>query len=74
MVSFCLVPSWNIYPEPSVLTHLCHPHSQGWNNAFAFPWELGMYWNFTTGGVGQRAIGCPGLDEPFGEVSITLCH
>ena len=28
-----------------------------------------MYWNLTTGGVGQRAVGCPGLDEPFGEVT-----
>ena len=45
-------------------------HNTGWNNAFAFPWEVGMYWNLTTGGPGssQRAIGCPGLDEPFGQV------
>ena len=23
---------------------------QGWENQFGFPWEIGMYWNFTTGG------------------------
>jgi len=43
-------------------------HSGGWNNQFAFPWEIGLYWNFSVGGVGQRAIGCPGLDKPFGTV------
>ena len=43
-------------------------HSAGWNNQFAFPWEIGLYWNFTVGGVAQRAVGCPGLDEPFGSV------
>ena len=43
-------------------------HNQGWNNQFALPYEVGLYWNFTVGGVGQRAIGCPGLDEPFGTV------
>ena len=43
-------------------------HSQGWSNQFGFPWELGMFWNLTVGGVGQRAIGCPGLDEPFGSL------
>jgi len=44
-------------------------HASGWNNQFAFPWEVGMYWNFTTSREkGQRAIGCPGLDTPFGTV------
>ena len=43
-------------------------HYQGWNNQFAFPYEIGMYWNLTVGGVGQRAVGCPGLDEPFGTI------
>ena len=28
-----------------------------------------MYWNLTVGGVGQRAIGCPGLNEPFGTIT-----
>ena len=41
----------------------------GWDNRFAFPYEIGLYWNFTVGGVGQRAIGCPGLDEPFGTIT-----
>jgi len=42
-------------------------HNQGWSNMFAFPWEVGMYYNFTTSREkGQRPIGCPGLDEPFG--------
>ena len=61
-------------------------HNCGWDNQFAFPYEIGMYWNLTTGGlyiscirysiiiqlfcllnsgIGQRAMGCPGLDEPF---------
>ena len=44
-------------------------HNQGWSNAFAFPWEIGMAWNLTVGGVGQRAMGCPGLNEDFGTVS-----
>ena len=44
-------------------------HSEGWNNQFAFPWEIGLYWNFTVGGVAQRAVGCPGLDRPFGSVN-----
>ena len=25
-------------------------HAQAWNNQFAFPWEIGMYWNITVGG------------------------
>ena len=23
-------------------------HATGWNNQFAFPWEVSAYWNFTT--------------------------
>ena len=23
-------------------------HQTGWSNQFAFPWEIGAYWNFTT--------------------------
>ena len=23
-------------------------HSTGWNNQFAFPWEVSAFWNFTT--------------------------
>jgi len=34
-----------------------------WSNQFAFPWEIGMYWNLTVGGAGKRAMGCPGLDD-----------
>ena len=30
--------------------------------------QVGMFWNFSVGGVGQRAIGCPGLDRDFGTV------
>jgi len=44
-------------------------HSESWNNQFAFPWEIGLYWNFTVGGEAQRAVGCPGLDAPFGSVN-----
>ena len=47
-------------------------HSQGWSNQFAFPWEIGMYYSFQVGGPGKRAIGCPGLDEPFGTVDEPL--
>ena len=47
-------------------------HGPGWNNQFAFPWEIGFYWNIQVGGVAQRAIGCPGLDEPFGSVDEPL--
>ena len=35
---------------------------------FAFPWEIGMYWNLTVGGLNQRGMGCPGLDLPFGTI------
>ena len=28
-----------------------------WSNQFAFPWEIGMYWNLTVGGDGKRAMG-----------------
>ena len=28
-----------------------------WSNQFAFPWEIGMYWNLTVGGSGKRAMG-----------------
>ena len=28
-----------------------------WNNQFAFPWEVGMYWNLTVGGDNFRAQG-----------------
>ena len=51
-------------PKSAAARHVC-----GWSNEFAFPFELGMYWNFTMGPPGkifQRAMGCPGLDEPFG--------
>jgi len=41
-------------------------HAIGWNNQFGFPWEVGMMYNFTVGGDMQRAMGCEGLDEPFG--------
>ena len=35
--------------------------AQGWNNQFALPYEVGMYWNFTTSpDLAQRATGCPG--------------
>jgi len=44
-------------------------HASGWSNQFGFPWEIGLYWNFTVGGVGQRAVGCPGLDRPFGTIT-----
>ena len=44
-------------------------HNQGWDNQFGFPYEIGLFWNLTVGGVAQRAVGCPGLDEPFGTVS-----
>ena len=27
-----------------------------------------MYWNLTVGGLNKRAMGCPGLDVPFGSV------
>lgn len=49
-------------------------HNSGWNNQFAFPWEIGLYWNLTTQHYSvdnmnaQRPIGCTGLDEPFGTV------
>ena len=43
-------------------------HNHGWSNQFAFPWEISSYWKFTTSEKdGQRAIGCPGLDDPFDE-------
>ena len=28
-----------------------------WSNQFAFPWEIGMYWDFHVGKPGHRAIG-----------------
>ena len=41
-----------------------------WNNQFAFPWEIGMYWNLTTdlSSPGQKPSGCKGLDDDFGTV------
>ena len=51
------------------LTDQSNRHYHGWNNQFAFPYEIGLFWNLTTSeNLGQRAIGCKGLDEPFGEV------
>jgi len=51
-------------------TDLRWRHAGGWSNMFAFPWEVGMYYNFTTSREkGQRPIGCPGLDEPFGSIT-----
>jgi len=39
-------------------------HSNGWNNMFAFPWEISAAWDFTTRTEkGQHATGCPGLDS-----------
>ena len=31
-------------------------HNCGWDNQFAFPYEIGMYWNLTTGGL--YAVSC----------------
>merc|ERR1712226_1088145 len=44
-------------------------HNSGWNNQFAFPWEIGFYRDFTVGGDAQRPIGCGGIDDNFGTVS-----
>jgi len=39
-------------------------HNAGWSNMFAFPWEISSAWDFTTRtDNGQRAVGCPGLDD-----------
>jgi len=44
-------------------------HNTGWNNQFAFPWEVSSFWNFTTSEYSetslQNAIGCKNLDVPF---------
>ena len=48
---------------------LADVHYKGWNNAFMFPWEVGMYWNLTVGGIGQRATGCPVLTD-FGTLKV----
>jgi len=48
-------------------------HVTGWNNQFAFPWEIGAYWNLTSQEYSetsaQRAVGCPGLDDDFGTIN-----
>jgi len=46
--------------------------SNGWSNQFAFPWEVGMMYDFTVGGEMQRPMGCKGLDEPFGTLEKPL--
>merc|ERR1712013_726356 len=46
--------------------------SNGWSNQFAFPWEVGMMYDFTVGGEMQRPMGCKGLDEPFGTLDKPL--
>jgi len=48
-------------------------HNTGWDNQFAFPWEIGSFWNLTSqgpeeGAGAQRAIGCPGLDDEYGTI------
>ena len=40
-------------------------HRNGWSNAFTFPWEVGMMYDFKVGGEIQRPMGCNGLDELF---------
>jgi len=47
-------------------------HNNGWSNQFAFPWEVGMMYDFQVGGEMQRPMGCKGLDEPFGSLSKPL--
>ena len=37
-----------------------------WSNQFAFPWEIGMYWNLTVGGAGKRAMGKKNIVLKFG--------
>jgi len=44
-------------------------HSTAWSNQFAFPWEVGMMWNFTVEGEMYRPAGCEGIDEPFGTLT-----
>ena len=43
-------------------------HNNGFSNQFAFPWEIGMMYNFSVGYDSQIPIGCEGIDEPFGEL------
>ena len=61
-----VIGSWS--PDLSVKERNSR-HTQSWNNQFGFPYEIGLFWNLTVGGVNQRAIGCPGLDEPFGTIT-----
>ena len=48
-------------------------HTTGWDNQFAFPWEIGAYWNLTSQDYSetsaQRPVGCPGLDDDFGTIN-----
>jgi len=64
---------WTFYEGPwrfSLPTReKSHRHATAWSNQFAFPWEVGMMYNFTVGGGPmQRPTGCEGLDEPFGSL------
>ena len=36
------------YSEDLSLKEKLHRHNCGWDNQFAFPYEIGMYWNLTT--------------------------
>ena len=59
-------------PWSEGLSDQTNRHSHGFDNQFAFPYEIGLFWNLTVDGVGQRAVGCPGLDEPFGSIDEPL--
>ena len=43
-IFYLITLKWYCRPTKKVKTY----ETSRWNNQFAFPWEVGMYWNFTT--------------------------
>ena len=43
-IFYLITLKWHCRPTKKVKTY----ETSRWNNQFAFPWEVGMYWNFTT--------------------------
>jgi len=63
-----LSSSTGAYSEDLPMNERGNRHNNAFSNQFAFPWEVGMMYNFTVGGDSQIPMGCEGLDDDFGSL------
>ena len=67
-IFYLITLKWYCRPTIKVKTY----ETSRWNNQFAFPWEVGMYWNFTTSREKGR-LSAKNSDGPF-QLPLRLPH